>query len=83
MVLVEPRQCATLDRLAGIYQAMRGAVCRIAPRYWQQIDELPRTPTSRIAKHRLPDGHPPAEYDAPTTAQQPLDRCDTTRENSD
>jgi crotonobetaine/carnitine-CoA ligase len=34
------------------------------PRYWQQIDELPRTPTSRIAKHRLPAGHPPAEYDA-------------------
>ena len=34
------------------------------PRYWQQIDELPRTPTSRIAKHRLPDGHPPGEYDA-------------------
>ena len=23
------------------------------PRFWQQIDALPRTPTSRIAKHRL------------------------------
>jgi crotonobetaine/carnitine-CoA ligase len=34
------------------------------PRYWQQIDELPRTPTARVAKHRLPDGHPPGEYDA-------------------
>jgi hypothetical protein len=34
------------------------------PRYWQEIDELPRTPTARIAKHRLPGGHPPAEYDA-------------------
>jgi carnitine-CoA ligase len=34
------------------------------PRYWQRISELPRTPTARIAKHRLPDGHPPAEYDA-------------------
>jgi carnitine-CoA ligase len=36
------------------------------PRYWQQIDELPRTPTARIAKHRLPDGHPVGEYDAET-----------------
>ena len=34
------------------------------PRYWQQIDELPRTPTARIAKHRLPAGHPPEEFDA-------------------
>jgi crotonobetaine/carnitine-CoA ligase len=34
------------------------------PRYWQVIDELPRTPTSRVAKHRLPTGHPPQEYDA-------------------
>ena len=34
------------------------------PRYWQVIDELPRTPTARVAKHRLPDGHPPGEYDA-------------------
>jgi carnitine-CoA ligase len=38
------------------------------PRYWQQIGELPRTPTARVAKHRLPDGHPAAEYDA---AHQP------------
>jgi len=34
------------------------------PRYWQLIDELPRTPTARIAKHRLPAGHQPGEYDA-------------------
>ena len=34
------------------------------PRYWQQIDALPRTPTARIAKHRLPAGHPPGEFDA-------------------
>ncbi|MEP7025757.1 MAG: AMP-binding protein [Actinomycetota bacterium] len=34
------------------------------PRYWQQVAELPRTPTSRVAKHRLPAGHPPGEYDA-------------------
>jgi carnitine-CoA ligase len=34
------------------------------PRYWQLIDELPRTPTARVAKHRLPSGHPDGEYDA-------------------
>jgi carnitine-CoA ligase len=34
------------------------------PRYWEEISELPRTPTARIAKHRLPQGHTPSEYDA-------------------
>jgi carnitine-CoA ligase len=34
------------------------------PRYWQLIGELPRTPTARLAKHRLPAGHQPDEYDA-------------------
>jgi crotonobetaine/carnitine-CoA ligase len=34
------------------------------PRYWQVVDELPRTATARIAKHRLPTGHPEDEYDA-------------------
>jgi crotonobetaine/carnitine-CoA ligase len=34
------------------------------PRYWQLIAELPRTPTSRVAKHRLPQGHPDGEWDA-------------------
>ncbi len=34
------------------------------PRFWQAVDDLPRTPTSRVAKHRLPTGHPPEEYDA-------------------
>jgi carnitine-CoA ligase len=34
------------------------------PRYWQLIAELPRTPTARVAKHRLPPGHQPGEYDA-------------------
>lgn len=34
------------------------------PRYWQSVDELPRTPTQRIAKHLLPAGHPPDEWDA-------------------
>ena len=34
------------------------------PRYWEEIAQLPRTPTTRIAKHRLPQGHTPGEYDA-------------------
>ena len=34
------------------------------PRYWEAIDELPRTPTSRVAKHQLPAGNTPDEYDA-------------------
>jgi carnitine-CoA ligase len=34
------------------------------PRYWQAIGELPRTPTARVAKHRLPQGHQPGEYDS-------------------
>jgi carnitine-CoA ligase len=34
------------------------------PRFWQVLDALPRTPTARVAKHRLPSGHPPEEYDA-------------------
>jgi carnitine-CoA ligase len=34
------------------------------PRYWQVIAELPRTPTARLARHRLPAGHQPGEYDA-------------------
>jgi crotonobetaine/carnitine-CoA ligase len=33
------------------------------PRYWQQVGDLPRTATSRVAKHRLPGGHPVGEYD--------------------
>jgi crotonobetaine/carnitine-CoA ligase len=45
------------------YTATRLAAFKV-PRYWQLIDELPRTPTARVAKHRLPAGHTPGEYDA-------------------
>jgi crotonobetaine/carnitine-CoA ligase len=34
------------------------------PRFWQAIDELPRTPTTRVAKHLLPQGHQPGEWDS-------------------
>jgi carnitine-CoA ligase len=39
------------------------------PRFWQVLDALPRTPTSRVAKHRLPVGHPADEYDAQPDAR--------------
>ena len=50
------------DELRG-FAAGRLAAFKV-PRYWQLIDELPRTPTARLAKHRLPAGHQPGEYDA-------------------
>jgi crotonobetaine/carnitine-CoA ligase len=34
------------------------------PRYWQVIESLPRTPTARVAKHRLPLADQAGEYDA-------------------
>jgi carnitine-CoA ligase len=37
----------------------------------QQIDALPRTPTSRVAKHQLPGGHPPGEHDADASTSLP------------
>jgi crotonobetaine/carnitine-CoA ligase len=45
------------------YAAARLTAFKV-PRFWQLIEELPRTPTARIAKHRLPAGHQPGEYDA-------------------
>ena len=45
------------------FAAARLAAFKV-PRYWQLIEELPRTPTARVAKHKLPAGHPPGEYDA-------------------
>ena len=53
------------------------------PRYWQLIDALPRTPTARVAKHRLPDGHPPGEYDAAQSPQPDRgSRCRRSREET-
>ncbi len=33
------------------------------PRYWEVVDELPHTPTGRIAKHQLPTDHTDQEVD--------------------
>jgi crotonobetaine/carnitine-CoA ligase len=43
------------------------------PRYWQQVAELPRTPTARVAKHQLPAGHPDDEYDAESADERPTE----------
>jgi crotonobetaine/carnitine-CoA ligase len=45
------------------YAAERLSAFKV-PRFWQVIDELPRTPTARIAKHKLPADHQRGEYDA-------------------
>ena len=61
---IVPADGAELDFMVlREYAADRLAAFKV-PRYWQQIGQLPRTPTARVAKHRLPDGHPPGEYDA-------------------
>ena len=38
------------------------------PRFWQLTGELPRTPTARVAKHRLPAPHGDEEFDAEAPA---------------
>jgi carnitine-CoA ligase len=52
------------------YAAQRLAAFKV-PRYWEQVAELPRTPTARVAKHRLPVGHRPGEYDADAAGSTP------------
>lgn len=64
VVLVPGRRPDFADLHA--HTAARLAAFKV-PRYWQLIDGLPRTPTARVAKHRLPTGHPPGEYDADDT----------------
>jgi len=45
------------------HAAQRLAAFKV-PRFWQEVDALPRTSTARIAKHRLPPGNPRDEFDA-------------------
>ena len=62
-VVAAPGRTAGLRRAARLDRAQRLSAFKV-PRFWQAVDALPRTPTSRVAKHRLPTGHPPDEYDA-------------------
>ncbi len=60
---VAPMPGAEIDvRELRVYAAERLSAFKV-PRFWQLLDALPRTPTARIAKHRLPAGHQPGEYD--------------------
>jgi carnitine-CoA ligase len=60
---VVPVAGASLD-LPGLREYAAGRLSSFkVPRFWQVLGELPRTPTARIAKHRLPAGHQPEEYD--------------------
>src|SRR5215475_10690544 len=61
-VVPEPGGTVDFDELRK-WTADRISAFKV-PRFWQQIDALPRTPTSRVAKHKLPTGHPADEYDA-------------------
>lgn len=59
---------AVPDRPLDFAELREWAATRLSafkvPRFWQAVDALPRTATSRVAKHQLPTGHPPDEYDA-------------------
>jgi carnitine-CoA ligase len=59
VVLREPVELAALHSWA----AQRLSAFKV-PRFWQAVDDLPRTPTSRVAKHQLPRDRTSEEYDA-------------------
>jgi crotonobetaine/carnitine-CoA ligase len=61
---VVPAPGAQLDFAALRSHAAALLASYKVPRFWQAIDELPHTPTTRVAKHLLPQGHPPEEWDA-------------------
>jgi crotonobetaine/carnitine-CoA ligase len=61
---VVPRPGATLEP-AGLRDFAAERLTRYkVPRYLQLVDELPHTPTGRVAKHRLPAGLTGEEWDA-------------------
>jgi crotonobetaine/carnitine-CoA ligase len=73
-VVAAPDRSTDFEQLR-VWTAERLSAFKV-PRFWQVLDALPRTPTSRVAKHRLPVGHPADEYDAQPDAQtdsRPLD----------
>src|SRR5262249_26313125 len=62
VVVAEPGHALPFEELPA-WAGQRLSAFKV-PRYWQALDALPRTPTARVAKHRLPSGHQPDEYDA-------------------
>ena len=61
---VVPAPGASVDFAALRAHAANLLASYKVPRFWQAIDALPHTPTTRVAKHLLPQGHPPGEWDA-------------------
>jgi crotonobetaine/carnitine-CoA ligase len=60
---VVPAAGAALD-VAELDAFLRTQLTRFkVPRYYEVMDELPHTPTGRLAKHRLPVERTPAEVD--------------------
>lgn len=59
---------AVPDRQVDFHELREWTAARLSafkvPRFWQAVDALPRTATSRVAKHQLPTGHPSDEFDA-------------------
>jgi crotonobetaine/carnitine-CoA ligase len=68
-VVPAPGRAVDFDELRA-WTAQRLSAFKV-PRFWQALDALPRTPTARVAKHRLPTGHQPGEYDAHGTEERP------------
>jgi crotonobetaine/carnitine-CoA ligase len=65
-VLVAPGTTLDVDVLRT---QLAGSLTRFKiPRYVEVVDDFPRTPTGRIAKHRLPRERTAAEHDAEATA---------------
>jgi crotonobetaine/carnitine-CoA ligase len=54
---------------AALHAWAAGRLARFkVPRYIELAGELPHTPTGRLARHRLPQGRTPTEWDAEGTA---------------
>lgn len=50
--------------VAGLHAHAGARLARFkVPRYYEVVDELPHTPTGRVAKHQLPTGRTPDEID--------------------
>jgi crotonobetaine/carnitine-CoA ligase len=68
-VVAAPDRSLDFEELR-VWTAARLSAFKV-PRFWQALDSLPHTPTSRVAKHRLPVGHQPDEYDAQPDVHEP------------
>ena len=54
---------ASVDVVAVLAHARERLAAFKVPRYIEVVDELPHTPTGRLAKHRLPVDRTPGEMD--------------------